>query len=136
MAATATICRPALVLVPRTNALQFPEVFAVLRSLLQCIHPASPFDSLLLLATMATSAQNLREPNQERGPEMTILDALGVLVIVVLGAVTIVTFIATIAATVLVTGSVHFEERRRALTGPAPGRCTRLTRALLAVPDG
>lgn len=66
---------------------------------------------------------------------MTIIDTLGVAVVAVLAAVTIVTFVAVIAATVLVTGAVHTEERRMTLTRQAPGRFTRLARTLLAVPD-
>jgi hypothetical protein len=66
---------------------------------------------------------------------MTIIDALGGIVVTVLAAATIVTFAAVIAATVLVTNAVHTEERRRTLTRQAPGRFTRLARTLLAVPD-
>jgi hypothetical protein len=43
---------------------------------------------------------------------MTIIDALGGIVVTVLAAATIVTFAAVIAATVLVTNAVHTEERR------------------------
>lgn len=66
---------------------------------------------------------------------MTILDTLGTLIVVVLAAITIATFVAALAATVLVTGAVHTEERRRTLTGPAPGRFTQLARTLLTVPE-
>jgi hypothetical protein len=66
---------------------------------------------------------------------MAIVHALAVIVIVLLGVLTVAIFVAVIAATVLVTGAVHREERHRTLTGPAPGPCTRLARWLLAVPE-
>jgi hypothetical protein len=66
---------------------------------------------------------------------MAIVHALAVIVIVVLGVLTVAIFVAVIAATVLVTGAVHREERHMTLTGPAPTRRTRLARRLLAVPE-
>lgn len=66
---------------------------------------------------------------------MAVIDTLAVIVIAVLATVTIVIFIAVLAATVLVTGAVHTEERRRTLAGTPPGPATRLARRLLAMPD-
>ena len=66
---------------------------------------------------------------------MAIVHVLAVIVIVVLGLLTVAIFVAVIAATILVTGAVHREERHRTLTSPAPGPYTRLARWLLAVPE-
>jgi hypothetical protein len=67
---------------------------------------------------------------------MAIIGSLAGIVIALLAATTIIIFIAVIAATILVTGAVHTEERRKTLTGPAPGTATRLARRLLAFPEG
>jgi hypothetical protein len=64
------------------------------------------------------------------------MTTIGILIIAILAAATVVTFIAVITATVLVTGAVHTEERGMTLAGPAPGRSTRRARALLGLRDG
>ncbi len=61
------------------------------------------------------------------------MTTIGILIIAILAAATVVTFIAVITATVLVTGAVHTEERGKTLAGPAPGRNTRRARALLGL---
>jgi hypothetical protein len=67
---------------------------------------------------------------------MAIIGSVAGIVIALLAATTIIIFIAVITATILVTGAVHTEERRKTLTGPAPGTATRLARRLLAFPEG
>jgi hypothetical protein len=67
---------------------------------------------------------------------MAIIGSVAGIVIALLAATTIFIFITVIAATILVTGAVHTEERRKTLTGPAPGTATRVARRLLAFPEG
>jgi hypothetical protein len=65
---------------------------------------------------------------------MAAIEALAIIIVSLLAIVTVVVFIAVIAASVLVTVAVHREERLRSLTGRSPGRTARLARMLLAVP--
>ena len=64
-----------------------------------------------------------------------VVHALAVIIIVLLAVLTIAIFVAVIAASILVTGAVHREERFRSLTGPPPDRRAALARRLLAVPE-
>jgi hypothetical protein len=85
----------------------------------------------------ASSERSQIDPKAGKGePEMAdVVHALAVIIIVLLAVLTVAIFAAVIAASVLVTGAVHREERLMSLTSPAPDRRAALVRRLLAVPE-
>jgi hypothetical protein len=66
---------------------------------------------------------------------MTVIDKIGIYVVLGLAAIAVLSFAAIVTATVLVTCAVRLEERYKTLSGPPPTWYCALARRLLGVPD-